>query len=213
MVLCVPTPSEAALLVQQANCPKAQPPVPPLQAGRIAKLIGKPGTGLGLEGTYAGCHSNSTNPCHWRPPYSENSDSKALLAPGWQPVILLSGNRIASLSKTNPAQSYEWKISKGHQSSWDIQHRLGIQQSQPDPWIATMIDSPGLSPLEKTTHWRSLKTTHIGFRAACTLCATQRSCSLLKSGLRCFSTMGNKSIKLDLLEWVVLSEPLYKGWQ
>lgn len=33
MVLSAPTSSEAALLVQQANCPKAQPPLSLLQSG------------------------------------------------------------------------------------------------------------------------------------------------------------------------------------
>lgn len=106
------------------------PSLPSPKVGWIAKLIWKPETRQGLEETHAGCHSNSTNPCHWRPPHSENTDSKALLAPGWLPVILFSGNRTASLSKISPAQSYEWKISKGHQNSWHIWCRLSIQQSQ-----------------------------------------------------------------------------------
>lgn len=127
--LC-PYPFRGCFACPAGKLPQGPAPTPLSQEGWIVELLRKPGTRLGLEGTYAGCHSNSANPCHRRPPYSENSDSKALLAPGRQPVIRLSGNRIASLSKINPVQSYEWKISKGHQSSWVIWHRLSIQQSQ-----------------------------------------------------------------------------------
>lgn len=62
---------------------------------------------------------------------------------------------------------------------------------------------PQVFLFEGTTCWGS---THVSFRAAHVVCS--RDCSLLKSSLSCFSTTGNKNIKVDLLEWVILRTTL-----
>lgn len=72
-----------------------------------------------------------------------------------------------------------------------------------DHWTAIVIDPPSFSI------WRNdmLEIYTREFQSSTrVLCSTD--CSLLRSSLSCFNTTGNKNIKVDLLEWVILRTTL-----
>lgn len=128
--LSAPTSSEAALLLQQAHCPKAQPTVSLLQSGMNNKANLETRNQAGARGNLCRLPQQLHKSMSPETTTLRTLWQQSPLAPGWQPATQFSGNRTASLSKISPAQSYEWKISKGHQNSWHDQCRLSIQQSQ-----------------------------------------------------------------------------------
>lgn len=174
-------PLGAALLLQKANCPRAQSPLPPLTSRMNSEANWEAGNQAGAWGNlcrlpqqlHKSMSPETTIVWKFRQQRHSSTWMKASYPACWQEDCKPSSILWMEDLQGRPQQL-------GHLAQAQHPAKPGCKGTVRQILELLPWSIPQVFPFEGMTHWRSLKTAHVSCRAACMLCATQTACSLAK---------------------------------